>query len=53
MRGEVDLRTIQVMLGHARIETTARYLHMSVRYVGRVRSPLDLLGTREGKDASG
>ena len=32
---------------------TARYLHMSTRHLGRVRSPLDALGTKEGRDASG
>ena len=49
----VDLRTIQVMLGHANIETTARYLHMSTRHIAQIRSPLDVLGTKEGKGASG
>ena len=40
---------IQALLGHASIRTTARYTQVSRRHVGRVQSPLDLLGTKEGE----
>lgn len=38
-----DTRAIQVMLGHRRIDTTARYTAVSPQTVGRTRSPLDQL----------
>jgi site-specific recombinase XerD len=38
-----DTRAIQVMLGHRRIDTTARYTAVTPQTVGRSRSPLDRL----------
>lgn len=43
-----DIRLIQVLLGHASIRTTARYAHVSTKLIASVKSPLDLLGTKQG-----
>jgi integrase/recombinase XerD len=44
-----DLRTVQILLGHRNLQSTARYTHLSEARRAKVRSPLDLLGTEEGK----
>lgn len=41
-----DVRVIQVMLGHASIDTTARYARVATHVIRSVPSPLDLLPTK-------
>jgi len=39
----IDLVSIQRLLGHAKVETTAHYLHVTPQQVGVHASPLDQL----------
>jgi site-specific recombinase XerC len=39
-----DIRVIQALLGHTRIDTTSRYAAVSPNTIATTRSPLDRLG---------
>ncbi len=51
MEAGVPLPTIQRLMGHASLTTTAKYLHVTSKHLGSIRSPLDLLRLPEQKDA--
>ena len=41
MNKETDTRYIQEVLGHASLETTAIYAHVSTRDLQKIKSPID------------
>ncbi|MDE1012504.1 MAG: site-specific integrase [Paraburkholderia fungorum] len=49
---KVDIRLIQVLLGHSKLDTTARYARVDSSTLRAVKSPLELLGAR-GKNKKG
>ena len=47
-----DIRIIQALLGHDKLETTARYARVATGMIAKVKSPLDLL-SQSSKPPSG
>ena len=45
----VDIRVIQALLGHHKLETTALYTRVATGMIAAVDSPLDDLGARPRK----
>jgi len=43
LESDIDVRVIQVLLGHAKLDTTARYTHVATNLLRTVMSPLDRL----------
>jgi len=44
-----NVRVVQELLGHGSARSTTRYTHVSRELLGRIKSPLDVLGTQDGR----
>lgn len=44
-----DVTVVQALLGHRSLRTTEIYTHTNLAQIARTRSPLDLLGTPDGR----
>jgi integrase/recombinase XerD len=44
-----DLRSVQLLLGHASLRSTTTYVHLTRARFEKLPSPLDMLGTKEGE----
>jgi integrase/recombinase XerD len=43
LENKVDVRRIQLFMGHGSLRTTSIYMHVSASYINETKSPLDLL----------
>jgi site-specific recombinase XerD len=46
---KIDIRVIQVLLGHKKLDTTALYTRVALKALGEITSPLEQLVTTTGK----
>ena len=44
----LDVRLIQALLGHSKLDTTARYTRVATGMIAKIESPLDLLSEPQG-----
>ena len=47
LESDIDVRVIQVLLGHAKLDTTARYTPVATNLLRRVMSPLERLNLQQ------
>jgi len=45
----MDIRTLQIILGHASLSSTAMYLHITMKHLSKTQSPFDLLDISDFK----